>query len=160
MEKHSSSKESEHDKQKKPNSESSSIDQHLSMDEIREKFSTLYTELLNQRMSIEIDEVQSGSVSPSSVKEESSDKDPFSDYTPNIFDFLARAKTDEEGYEIIDFLSSQDQISTETASKLKNVLKKSGIRSFGPIRRPGYYFRQAEEINRRKTIEKRYHRKD
>ncbi len=160
MDKFSSSKNLEKEKRKETKSKSVAFNQNLFIDEIKEQFPILYSELGDQRMSIEIDDVYGGSASSSSDNDELSDKNPFSDYTPSIFDFLARAKTDEEGYEIIDFLSSQDQISAENAIKLKDVLKNSGVRSFGPIRPSGYYFRQAEEMNLRKTIEKRYPRKD
>lgn len=148
-----SPKESKQPLRKKDSSETFAIDQNTTIDEIREKFPMLYAELTNEKMSMSIDEVKDTLITSSSQKE---DRDPLSNYDPNVFDFLARAKTDEEGLEIIDFLAKQDRISPETEKELKEKLKTSGIRCFGPIRSSNYYFRKSEEIRRRKFIQKRY----
>ncbi|UCE13133.1 MAG: DUF2095 family protein [Candidatus Heimdallarchaeota archaeon] len=143
------------DQKKKDLIKAIEIDQNLTDDEIREKFPALYKELTDKKMNIRIDEVKSDS-QISSFQEGNTDQDPFSNYDPNIYDFLARARTDEEGQEIIDFLANQGQISPETAKDLTKKLKKSGIRSFGPMRPSNYYYRKSEEIKRQKLIQKRY----
>lgn len=130
------------------------VDQNMTLEEIRKKFPMLYAELTAKKMSISIDEVKGDTLSSTSQMEEK--QDPFSDYDPDIYDFLARATTEEEGFEIIEFLFQQGQISSETAAKLTKKLKQYGIRHFGPLRLSNYYFRKSEEIKSRQSILKRY----
>lgn len=141
---------------KKSSLETFAINQNISIDEIREKFPALYAELASNDMSVMIDEVEDETNFLSPWNNERQDLDPFSNYEPNIFDFLARARTNEEGLEIIDFLAKQGQISAETVKELKEKIKTSGIRSFGPKRSSDYYFRKSEEIRTKKIILKRY----
>lgn len=133
-----------------------SIDQNVTIDEISENLPVLYAELTNKKMSMSIEEVKDNSIFPSLRKEEKQDQDPFSNYTPSVYDFLGRAKTDEEGFEIIDFLAKQGNISSETETEITKKLKISGIRFFGSIRSSNYYFRKSEEIRNRVLIQKRY----
>jgi hypothetical protein len=156
MKKSDNSKNSKKDSQKKSSLETLAIDQNISIDKIREKFPALYTELTNEKMSLRIDEVRDESHSFSSRENEMQSLDPFSNYEPNIFDFLARARTDEEGLEIIDFLNTQGQISAEIAEELTEKIKISGIRCFGAKRSANYYHRRSEEIRTKKIIQKRY----
>lgn len=156
MAKSPSPKDSKKPLRKKNSLETFAIDQNMTIDEIRENFPILYAELTNKGMSMGIDEVKDNSIFPSLQKEEKQDQDLFSNYDPNVYDFLGRAKTDEEGFEIIDFLAKQGQISSETEKELKEKLKISGIRCFGTIRSSNYYFRKSEEISNRKLIQKRY----
>ncbi|MFW9906348.1 MAG: DUF2095 family protein [Candidatus Thorarchaeota archaeon] len=156
MKKGANSKNSEKNSQKKSSLETLAIDQNISIEKIREKFPALYGELTNNKMSVRIDEVRDESHSFSSKEDESQFLDPFSNYEPNIFDFLARAQTDEEGLEIIDFLNTQGQISAEIAEELTEKIKISGIQCFGPQRSDNYYHRKSEEIRTKKIIQKRY----
>ncbi len=146
--------------QKKSSLETFAIKQNISIDEIREKFPALYIELVSSEMSVRIDEVEDETNSISPWKNERQDLDPFSNYEPNIFDFLARARTNEEGLEIIDFLTKQGQLSVETGKELTEKIKTSGIRSFGPKRSSDYYYRKSEEIRTKKIIQKRYTKDD
>ncbi|MFX1285220.1 MAG: DUF2095 family protein [Promethearchaeota archaeon] len=142
------------DRKKSP-IESFALDQNMTINEIREKFPAIYAELANKKMSLKIDEVEDDKM-PSMHQKEKQNQDPFSNYEPNIYDFLARARTNEEGKEIIDFLAKQGQISPETAINLTKRLQTLGIRSFGPIRSSDYYYRKSSEIITRKLIQKRY----
>lgn len=151
-----SSKEPKKKSRKKSSLETFAINQNISIDEIREKFPALYSELANKKMSMRIDEVEDESESHSSREDERQSFDPFSNYEPNIFDFLARARTNEEGLEVIDFLSKQGQISAEIAKELTEKIKTLGIRCFGPERPADYYYRKSEEIRTKKIIQKRY----
>ncbi|MHA2243384.1 MAG: DUF2095 family protein [Candidatus Hodarchaeales archaeon] len=149
-------KDSKKPMQKKSSLETFAIDQNMTIDEIRENFPVIYAELTNKKMSMGIDEVEDNLILPSLQMEEKQNQDPFSNYEPNVYDFLRRAKTEEEGYEIIGFLAKQGQISSETEKKLTEKLKISGIRCFGSIRSSNNYFRKAEEIKNQKLIQKRY----
>jgi hypothetical protein len=154
MKKGSNSKNSK--KEKKSNLETLAIDQNIPIEKIREKLPALYDELTNKKMSMRIDEVEDESHSFSSRENEKELLDPFSNYEPDVFDFLARAKTNEEGLEIIDFLNKQGQISAETAEELTEKVQTLGIRCFGPKRSDNYYHRKSEEIRTKKIIQKRY----
>ena len=156
MKKGSNSKNSKKVSQKKSGLETLAIDQNMPIDEIREKLPALYAELTNKKMSMRIDEVEDESHSFSSRENERESLDPFSNYEPDIFDFLARAQTNEEGLEIIEFLNKQGQISAEIAEELAKKVKTLGIRCFGPQRSANHYHRKSEEIRTKKIIQKRY----
>ncbi len=142
--------------QKKSSLETFAISQNMTIDEIKEKFPALYSDLSDEKMNLNIDEVKGNLTDSIILKEEKKDSDPFRDYDPNVYDFLARAKTKDEGYEVIEFLTKQGIISSETEKQLKGKLETSGIRSFGPKRSSNYYFKMFEEIRNRKWIQKRY----
>lgn len=156
MTKGSTSDNSKKELRKKSSLESFAINQNISMDKIREKFPALYAELTNKKMSMKIDEVEEETSSHSSQEIERKTLDPFSNYEPTIFDFLARARTDEEGLEIIDYFAKQGHITAETAKELTEKINTLGIRYFGPERSADYYYRKSEEIRTKKIIQKRY----
>ncbi len=133
-----------------------SVDQNITLDEIREKFPNLYSELTEKNMSIGIDKVEKDLITSTLREDDQQDQNPFSRYDPDVFDFLTKAKTDKEGLKVIDFLEKQKQISSNTAEELKGKIKNEGIRSFGPLRSINYYYRKAAEISSKKTIRKRY----
>ncbi len=132
------------------------IDQNLTIDGIKENFPGIYAELTNEGMSMSIDEIKGDLVNSFSQEGEQQEIDPFAKYDPDVYDFLSRAKTNEEGFEIINFLAKRGQISSKTAENLTKTLRTSGIRYFGPIRSSDYYFRKAEEIRNHRSIQKRY----
>ncbi|MHA1971647.1 MAG: DUF2095 family protein [Candidatus Hodarchaeales archaeon] len=129
-----------------------SINQKIPIDQIRKHFPALYKEIAENHMSLK---VKTESTNEDEAKKEKFE-DPFNNYMPDIFDFLRRAKSEEEGIEILDFFEKQNQISSEEATRLREKLKTDGIRVFGSYKSPNYYFRKAEEINTRKAIKKRY----
>jgi hypothetical protein len=133
-----------------------SVDQNITLDEIREKFPNLYSELTEKNMSIGIDKVEKDLITSTLREDDKQDQGPFSRYDPDVFDFLSRAKTDKEGLKVIDFLKKQNQISLNTAKELKDKITTEGIRSFGPLRSVNYYYRKAADISSKKTIRKRY----
>ena len=156
MSKVPSSDNSKSPKKRKNISKALSVDQNITLDEIREKFPSLYSELTEKNMSIGIDKVEKDLITSTLREDDQQDQDPFSRYDPDVFDFLAKAKTDKEGLEVIDFLKKQNQISSNTAKELKDKITKEGIRSFGPLRSVNYYYRKAAENRSKKTIRKRY----
>ncbi|MFX1504601.1 MAG: DUF2095 family protein [Promethearchaeota archaeon] len=157
MKKRPNSNNSKKNSQKDTSIETLKIDQSMPIEKIQEKFPALFAELANKKMSMRIDEIEDESNSfVNSREDERQSLDPFSHYEPNVFDFLARAQTNEEGLEIIDFLTKQGQISAETSEELTEKVKTSGIRSFGHKRTANYYHRKSEEIRTKKIIQKRY----
>ncbi len=70
-------------------------------------------------------------------------RDPLRGFNPTVIDFIRRCKSIEEALEIIDFMEGRGEISSEYSRKLKEQLKNKGLRSFGPYKKPGYYFEYA-----------------
>ncbi len=68
--------------------------------------------------------------------------DKFHNYDPNVVDFIRRCDTDEQAKTIIAYLQERGEVSKEYAEELKRQLKKEGVRSFGPKKEEGYYFKQ------------------
>jgi len=77
-------------------------------------------------------------------------KDPLRGYEPSVLDFLARARSVDEGMKVIDYLESRGEISRELASELRNVLQVYGLKAFGERREFGYYHRLA--ANKRREL--------
>ena len=72
--------------------------------------------------------------------------DPWRGYMPDVIAFIRRCSTEEEALEIIDYLERKGRITPEYAEKLRVQLREKGLRSFGPKKEPGYYFRTAGYI--------------
>ena len=63
----------------------------------------------------------------------------FAGYSPDIYDFLRRCKTDEEAEEIIEYLKTKGEITEEKAEELQEQLKTDGLQSFGSRKDEDYY---------------------
>lgn len=116
----------------------------VSFDNFQEHFPALHSEITQEEMTLDL------------KRDESTDDDPLSKYLPDVFDFLARAKTDQEGHEIINFLEKDGQLEPEQATNVREQLSTNGIRSFGPLRTKNHYYHEAAEVRQRRLIEKRY----
>ncbi len=156
MSKHPPVQNSKSSKKSKTTPKTLSVNQNITINELREKFPNLYSELTEGKMNIGIDEVKEDLITSTLRDDDKQEVDPFSNYEPNIFDYLCRAKTENEGLEIINFLEKQKQLSKKSADELRNTLLKDGIRSFGSFRSTGYYFRKAAEVKSKETFRKRY----
>jgi len=61
---------------------------------------------------------------------------------PDVISFIRRAETEEQALEVINFMERRGEISREYANKLREQLRTKGLRSFGPKKEPGYYFKR------------------
>ena len=66
----------------------------------------------------------------------------FTAYTPDVIDFLRRCDKVEQAEEIICYLETRGEISSEYAKKLRKQLKEKGVRSFGSKKENDYYLKQ------------------
>jgi hypothetical protein len=66
----------------------------------------------------------------------------FTDYIPDVIDFLRRCEKVEQAEEIICYLEKRKEIIPAYAKKLRKQLKAKGIRSFGPKKDDDYYLNQ------------------
>jgi hypothetical protein len=65
----------------------------------------------------------------------------FSNYMPDVVDFIRRCDTEQEAEEIISYLERRKEISSDYAQRLRRQLKERGVRSFGPKKEDGYYLK-------------------
>ncbi len=156
MSKSPRSKNSKSTKNKNRDPKTLTVNQNITVDELHKQFPNLYSELTDNKMSLEVDQVEEDLITSTLREDDKQDQDSFTDFEPNVIDFLTRAKEDSEGLEIINFLENQNQISSKSAEELRERIKNDGIRSFGPLRLSNYYFRKTAEIRSRKAIQRRY----
>ncbi|MHA1946250.1 MAG: DUF2095 family protein [Candidatus Hodarchaeales archaeon] len=133
-----------------------SVKQEITSDDLKEKFPNLHAEMTNDNMKIKIDDVEEGFSRSDETDQTLDSTDLFRNFEPSTIDFIRRAQSDKEAEEIIRFSQKQGNISTEEADELLDQLSKEGVRSFGPIKTPGHYFRKAVESRNRQLIGKRY----
>ena len=66
----------------------------------------------------------------------------FAGYDPDAVDFIRRCKTDDQAYEIIEYLEKRGEVSKEEAERMCAQLKEKGVRSFGKLKEAGFYDRE------------------
>ena len=66
----------------------------------------------------------------------------FAGYDPNAVDFIRRCKTEDQAYEIIEYLEKREEITKEQAEDLCKKLREEGIKSFGRTKETGHYERE------------------
>ena len=66
----------------------------------------------------------------------------FSNYVPDVNDYLRRCDNKEQGEKIIGYLEKTKEISHEYAKKLRRQLTSKGIRSFGRKKEMDDYLKQ------------------
>ncbi len=65
-------------------------------------------------------------------------------YDPDVIGFLRRCDNNHQAEEIISFLEKRGKITDAFAHKLRQQLRKNGLRSFGPKKEEGYYLKVAK----------------
>ncbi len=133
-----------------------SVKQEITPDDLKEEFPNLHAEMTNNGMKIKIDDVEERFSRSDETDKILDSTDLFRNYEPSTIDFIRRAHSDKEAEEIIRFSQEQGNISPEEADELLDQLSKEGVRSFGPIKTPGHYFRKAVESRNRQLIGRRY----
>ena len=68
--------------------------------------------------------------------------DKFRHYNPTAVDFIRRCDTPSQAEEILVYLLKHGEITDEYACKVREQLKKEGLRSFGSKKEEGDYFKQ------------------
>ena len=66
----------------------------------------------------------------------------FTDYVPDVIDFLRRCDKVEQAEEIFNYLEKRKEISCEYSDKLRKQLKTKGVRSFGSKKDDDYYLKE------------------
>jgi hypothetical protein len=68
--------------------------------------------------------------------------DKFRNYDPTVVDFIRRCDTEAQAEAIIEYLEKRGELTKEYTEKLREQLKKEGVRSFGSKKEENYYFKQ------------------
>lgn len=100
-------------------------------------FPNLAQEMTNRKCRTKIDSIRSDIISA-----EKAVSKKFTNYTPDVIDFLRRCDKAEQAEEIICYLEKRQEITAEYAKKLKKQLKTKGVRSFGEKKENDYYLKQ------------------
>lgn len=108
----------------------------ITNDEFKKRFPNLAKELEEDKMRVKIRSVRT------ETKDEGKNSETLSGYVPDVVDFIRRCDNAEEAEKIIDFLEKRCEISHEYTVKLRTQLREKGLRSFGPKKESGYYFKQ------------------
>lgn len=86
--------------------------------------------------------VSIGAVRTDSDVAEKSLFDKFRNYNPTVVDFIRRCDTEAQAEAIIAYLEKRGELTNEYATKLREQLKREGVRSFGSKKEENYYFKQ------------------
>ena len=111
----------------------------LEKKKFRKMFPKLAQEMTNGECVTKIDSVRSDTATA-----EKTVSRKFTDYTPDVIDFLRRCENAEQAEEIICYLEKRHELSCEYANTLRKQLKNRGIRSFGTKKGNDYYLKQDE----------------
>jgi hypothetical protein len=63
----------------------------------------------------------------------------FASYNPTVIDFIRRCDRAEQAEEIISFMERRGEVAPEYAEELRQRIRKEGLRSLGPKKKPGFY---------------------
>ena len=98
---------------------------------------------LSEELALGDSKVAIDSVRTDSEAAETALPDKFRHYEPTAEDFIRRCDTETQAEAIIAYLEKRGELTEECAAKLRKQLKKKGVRSFGPKKEEGYYFKQS-----------------
>ena len=105
----------------------------------KKTFPNLAKELTQGENKVSIDAVRTNG-----EEAEKSQTDKFHNYVPTVVDFIRRCSNEKEAIEIITFLEKRCEITKEHAQQLRKQLEQKGVRSFGPKKEEGYYFKESK----------------
>jgi hypothetical protein len=91
---------------------------------------------------VKAEETEVGAEELTVAESESALPDKFRHYNPTVVDFIRRCDTSSQAEEIVAYLLKRGEITEEYASEVRLQLKKEGLRSFGPKKEEGDYFKQ------------------
>jgi len=106
----------------------------IDKERLKRLFPHLAEEVLQGRCKIRIDSYRTDPVTA-----ERAVMRRFAGYNPTVIDFIRRCDTVEQAEEIIDFMERRGEISEEYAGRLREKIRREGVRSLGPKKNPGYY---------------------
>lgn len=105
-----------------------SVELDVYWEEFKRKYPNLAREIAEKRMSVSIAGIRwEGGEEYDELRK------------PDAVAYLRRCDTDEEAYEVIDYLERKGEISKSYAESLRRQVREKGVRSFGSRKPRGYY---------------------
>lgn len=114
----------------------------ISKDKFKKTFPHLAREMDAKQRGVAINSIRSDT---RTAEKTVTNQKNLSNYDPDIIDFLRRCDNTQQAEEIINYMESRGEITNDHAKKLRLQLKKKGLRSFGPKKEEGYYFKISEQ---------------
>lgn len=114
----------------------------ISKDKFKKTFPHLAREMNDKQRGVAINSIRSDT---RAAEKTATPQKNLSNYDPDIFDFLRRCDNTQQAEEIINYMESRGEITNDHAKKLRLQLTKKGLRSFGPKKEEGYYFKVSEQ---------------
>jgi hypothetical protein len=111
----------------------------LDKDAIRRMFPNLAKELESDENRVPINSVRTDT--PAGERANSKN---FVHYMPDVIDFIRRCDTRQQAEEIVAYMEKRGEIEKEYADRLREQLKKEGVRSFGSKKEDDYYLKHDE----------------
>ena len=119
---------------------------------MKKMFPNLIKELEGGESKVRIDSVRADSAKAEETEADAEEvmiaeaeaamPDKFRHYNPSVVDFIRRCDTIAQAEEIVAYLLKRSEITKEYAREVTLQLKKEGLRSFGPKKEEGEYFKQ------------------
>jgi len=110
----------------------------IDKEKFRKMFPHLAEEIETEEKSITVSEIRSDNGS-----NEKAVPEKFEGYKPDVIDFIRRCDAEEQAEEIIEYLERRCEITREYAARLREQLRKKGVKSFGSRKEDDYYLKQA-----------------
>ena len=114
----------------------------ISKDKFKKTFPHLAREMDGKQRGVTINSIRSDT---RTAEKTAKSQRNLSNYDPDIIDFLRRCDNTQQAEEIINYMESRGEITKDHAKKLRLQLTKKGLRSFGPKKEEGYYFKASEQ---------------
>jgi hypothetical protein len=111
------------------------------MEADKKSFKKMYPHL-SKELELEDSKVAINSVRTETDEAEKVVTDKFHHYNPTVVDFIRRCDTEVQAEAIIAYMEKRGELTKEYAAKLRQQLKKEGVRSFGPKKEENYYFKK------------------
>jgi hypothetical protein len=109
-------------------------------DKLKKTFPNLTREISLNPQKVSIQSVRSNA----EAAEKKISRKSLAHHDPDVIDFLRRCDNNHQAEEIISFLEKRKEITDAYAHKLRQQLRKNGLRSFGPKKEEGYYLKVAK----------------
>lgn len=107
----------------------------------KKMFPNLAKEMESGEHSLQINSVRTEA---EAGEKRASSKKNFTNYMPDVIDFIRRCDTEEQAEEIIAYMEKRGEIGRDYAARLRRQLKAKGVRSFGPKKEENYYLKHGE----------------
>ncbi|MBN1328647.1 MAG: DUF2095 family protein [Candidatus Heimdallarchaeota archaeon] len=129
-------------------------------DELEQGDATIPLKFICEEKAKEIEEDIENEIKLKKEKRALQDPYRFAGYDPDAIDFIRRCDSNEQAYEIINYLEKKGEITSVEATNLRQRIEKEGIRSFGPKKEHGFYFSVDDEFEEMSSAKEQNEKED